>query len=97
MQIATAEVTPLGELPAQWLDEIKGEIAEQTRSQHGAALKAFLTWAGEQVGVEEITRRKAGEYLSQCLLPSGKARKTIKRQLSSLSSFWRWLKSPRFC
>lgn len=96
IQIATAEVTPLGELPVQWLDEIKGEIAEQTRSQHGAALRAFLTWAGVHAGVEEITRRKAGEYLSQCLLPSGKARKTIKRQLSSLSSFWRWLKSRGF-
>jgi integrase len=96
MQIATAETTPLAELPEQWLGEIEGEIAEQTRSQHRTTLKAFLTWAGEHVGVEEITRRKAGEYLSEGLLPSGNARKTIKRKLSSLSSFWRWLKSRGF-
>jgi len=93
MQIATAETTPLAELPEQWLGEIEGEIAEQTRSQHRTVLKAFLAWAGGHAATEEITRRKAGEYLSQRLLPSGKARKTIKRQISSLSSFWRWLKS----
>ncbi len=90
---ATAQVTPLGELPEQWLNELHGEVAEQTRSQHRSAVHGFIRWAGQDVAIEDVTRRKAGAYIGQQLLPSGLARKTIKRQVSSLSSLWRWLKS----
>jgi integrase len=91
IRIATGEVTPFEDLPEQWLTELKGQLAEQTRSQHRTAVQRFLAWAGDHVSVEEVTRRKAGEYISQQLLPSGGARRTVKRQVSSLSSFWRWL------
>src|SRR5262249_20493907 len=90
---ATAQVTPIGELPDQWLKELKGQIAEQTRSQHRAAVSGCMRWAGEEIAIEDVTRRKAGDYIGQRLIPSGLARKTIKRQVSSLSSLWRWLKS----
>jgi integrase len=93
ISIATADVTPVAKLPEQWLAEIKGEIAEQTRSQHKAAVKAFLKWAGDDIAIEQVTRRKAGEYLGTVLLSAGRARRTVKRQLSSLSTFWRWLVS----
>jgi integrase len=91
IRIATGEATPIGDLPDQWLTEIKGTIAEQTRSQHRAAINGLLRWADERVVIEEITRKKAGEYLGEVLFPSGRARKTVKRQLSSLHRFWRWL------
>jgi integrase len=93
IRLATGQITPLGELPEQWLNELQGQIAEQTRSQHRATIKGFIRWAGEEIVIEEVTRRKAGDYIGQHLLPSGLSRKTIKRQVSSLSSLWRWLKS----
>src|SRR5262249_2496415 len=73
--------------------ELEGQIAEQTRSQHRSAVNGFMRWAGEEIAIEDVTRRKAGDYIGQRLIPSGLARKTIKRQVSSLSSLWRWLKS----
>jgi site-specific recombinase XerD len=42
------------------------------------------------MSVQETTRRKAGSYV-QHMIDAQKARKTIARHLSALSSFWRWL------
>lgn len=65
----------------------------QTKSQHTASIKLLLKWTGENVTVEEIDRKKAGEYVSHLLASSGLARATIKRHLSSLSQLWEWLRS----
>jgi integrase len=94
IKLATAAVTPLEGLPEQWLAEIKLGIAGQTLSQHTSAVGRFIEWAGgENICVEEVTRLKAGAYLGELLTSSGLEPKTIKRHFSSLSGFWKWLKS----
>lgn len=65
----------------------------QTKSQHKSTVKRFLTWAGDLPTIQSIDRVKAGQYVTELLTASGLARKTIKRHLSSLSSFWQWLDS----
>jgi DNA-binding transcriptional ArsR family regulator len=76
------------EYPA-WIAECPA--AEQTKVQHVSTIKRFLAWAGEFTTVEDTTRRKAGEYVTELLTNSGLSRRTVKRHLSSLSSLWKWL------
>ena len=96
-KIAKGEGTPLRNHIDPWLAEESGVVAGQTISQHRAVLKAFLSWAGEGVLVEEVGRKFAGEYVSHLLAPtSGLSRQTAKRYVSSLSSFWTWLQSRGF-
>jgi predicted transcriptional regulator len=91
--IATGKATPLASLRDQWLTERRGQVTEQTRDQHRGVLRSFMAWAGgEQVSLEQVTRHKAGAFISH-LLQSGLARGTIKRHVSALSAFWRWLRS----
>jgi integrase len=88
-------------LRTQW-PEWKRELEDdpngpkgQTISQHGAAVRAFIAW-GQQVNlsgtVEEVTRKRAGEYVAHIIKTMG-SRKTAKRHLSSLAQFWLWLES----
>jgi len=94
IKLATAEVTPIAGLPEQWLAEVKRQVSGQTLSQHESAIRRFIAWAGgEHISVEEITRLKAGAYLGELLASSGLETKTLKRHFSSLSAFWKWLKS----
>ena len=90
---ASGQGTPLWELIDTWLTEQGDAITEQTRAQHRTAVTAFVAWTGQGVLVEDIGRRKAGEFISQRLLAStsGRSRKTAQRYVSSLSSLWAWL------
>ncbi len=96
-KIAKGEGTPLRTHVEAWLTDESGRVAGQTISQHRAALKAFLSWAGVGVLAEDVRRKLAGEYVSHLIAPtSGLSRQTAKRHLSSLSSFWGWLQSRGF-
>jgi integrase len=91
-KIAKGEGTPLRDLVDAWLDEQAGDITAQTAAQHRTVLTAFLKWAGQELLVEEVDRRKAGEFATYLLTPaSGLKRKTAQRYVSSLSSLWQWL------
>jgi integrase len=92
-RIAKGEGMPLrDDLIDTWLAEQGDAITGQTRAQHRTVAGAFLRWAGEGVLVEDVNRRKAGEFVSHLLTPvSGLSRKTAKRYVSSLSSLWKWL------
>src|SRR5262249_10263308 len=91
-KIAKGEGTPLRDLVDAWLEEQVGDITAQTSAQHRTVLKAFLGWAGQGLLVEEVDRRRAGEFASHLLTPaSGLKRKTALRYVSSLSSLWQWL------
>ena len=53
----------------------------------------WLFWAGgEGVLIEDVSRKRAGEYVAHLLAPdSALSRRTAGRYVSSLSSFWTWL------
>jgi integrase len=76
-----------------WLAE-QANTTNQTKAQHRTVLRAFIAWAGEDVFVESVTRRYAGEYVSHLLGPAANLkRKTAQRYVSSLSSLWDWLEA----
>jgi integrase len=94
-KIAKGEGTPLrDDLIDAWLSEQAGSITEQTSGHHRVALRSFRAWAREGILIEEVTRKKAGDYVSHLLAPeSGISPKTAKRYISSLSSLWTWLEA----
>ncbi|MBR0895777.1 tyrosine-type recombinase/integrase [Bradyrhizobium tropiciagri] len=87
---ATGQATLLKDQYQNWLDEV--QHAGQTKSQHESTIKRFMGWASDSVSIEEVTRKKAGEYVTELMNASGFARATARRHVSSLSSLWRWLK-----
>ncbi len=93
-KIAKGEGTPLSTQIDGWLSEQAGVITGQTISHHRTAVNAFIGWAGEGVLIEDVSRKKAGEYVSHLLAKTSKlSRRTVGRYVSSLSSFWKWLQA----
>jgi integrase len=93
-KMARGEGTPLRIHLDSWLAELVGTVTGQTISQHRMVINAFLAWAGDGALIEEVTRKRAGEYVGHLLMPtSGLTRRTAKRYVSSLSSFWNWLEA----
>jgi integrase len=92
-KIAKGEGTPLGvDLIDAWLGEQAEAITAQTAAQHRSVVTTFLSWAGRSLLVEDVDRRKAGEFAGYLRTPaSGLSRKTAQRYASSLSSLWGWL------
>lgn len=86
---AIGEATLLRDQYPLWLGEV--QHAGQTKSQHESTIARFMDWAGESVSVEEVSRKKAGAYVSEILNGSGLARATVRRHVSSLSTLWQWL------
>ena len=96
-RIAKGEGTLLSTQVDGWLTQEAASVTGQTISQHRTVVKAFLAWAGNDVLVEDVNRKRAGEYVGHLLEPtSGISRRTAKRYLSSLSSFWKWLEGRGF-
>lgn len=93
-KIAKGEGTLLNSLIDTWITEQAGIVTGQTSAQHRTVLAAFLEWAGEGTLIEDVNRKRAGEFVSHLLAPvSGLSRKTAKRYVSSLSSLWIWLEA----
>lgn len=86
---ATGAATLLSDQYPIWLGEV--EHAGQTKAQHDSTIRRFMDWAGQGVSVEDVTRKKAGAYVSDILNGSGLARATVRRHVSSLSTLWQWL------
>lgn len=85
--MATGRATPLAGLWPQWLNE--SEYTPHTKAQHEQIIKEYLEWAGSHATLEEVDKRRAGQYLSH-MLQGTLARITIRRKLTSLRTFWRW-------
>jgi integrase len=86
---ATGQATLLKDQYPLWLAEV--QHAGQTKAQHQSAIKRFMGWTTDSVTIEEVTRKKAGAYVTDLLTGSGFARATARRHVSSLSSLWLWL------
>lgn len=96
-KVARGEGTLLSAQIDAWITEQAGVVTGQTISLHRAVLTAFLKWAGEGTLIEDVHRKKAGEYVSHLLTKaSGLSRRTAGRYVSSLSSLWKWLQGRGF-
>ena len=89
--VAAGKAEPLEPLSQTWLAEIEGSVTEQTRAQHKTAINLLLDNLNTATTVEAVTRRQAGKFISDYLVKSARATKTINRIISSLSSFWSWM------
>lgn len=93
-KIAKGEGTLLRTHIESWLTEIVGTVSGQTISQHRTVINALLNWTGGDALIEDFTRKRAGEYVAYLLTPASHlTRRTAKRYVSSLSSYWRWLEA----
>jgi integrase len=95
--IAVGDITPLGTYVEDWLREggMKGSLTERTKVEHRRAVRDLVGWLAKQqlgAGIEVVTRRVAGRFVSEHLLPSGRHVRTISKTISTLSSYWKWLR-----
>ena len=95
--LATGTATPLEMHLETWLVEggQHGHFQERTKGDHRRAVKELGEWLSkERIGgtLEAIDRRTAGRFMSEHLIRSGRAAKTITKTTSSLSTYWAWLR-----
>lgn len=85
--VATGAATPFLPLVDPWLDE---RISMKPRQKHDYR-RAITKFAAFCSAIEDVTRRKAGQYVTEHFIQKGVHPKTINKDVSCLSSFWRWL------
>ena len=95
--LATGRATPLELHLETWLSEggQHGQFQERTKGDHRRAVKELGEWLSKEylgATLEAVDRRNAGRFMSEHLLRSGRANKTITKAISSLSSYWTWLR-----
>ena len=97
LNVALGEGMTIAEGRRQWLATLNGSSRRvQTIRGHEAALgklEVFLRdregWPSlEGVGIGQVTRRLAGDFLAHCCTLTSPA--TVKREASAYNGLWRW-------
>ncbi|BAF87525.1 phage integrase [Azorhizobium caulinodans ORS 571] len=90
--IAKGKATPILPMIDKWLAERPMKPRQQTDYRR-AALKftSWLTVKNETAAVERITRKLAGRYITESFVETGVNPRTANKDISCLSSFWKWL------
>lgn len=86
--IATGKGLPISLAVERWLSDAS-HYTNQTAQQHRRAVSEFVGFQGDVV-VRNVSKREAGQFVSEHLLAAKGAAKTTNRKISSLSSLWRW-------
>ena len=95
--VATGATTPLTHYAERWLAEggSKGApLKDRTKGERRRAVVKFGEWLAREglpATIESVTRRVAGRYLSEELLPSGRDAVTLGKSVRSLGAYWTWL------
>lgn len=90
--VASGKVTPISPLVEPWLahkDMKPRQVLDYRRAAH-----RFAAWLGASKlpqSVEGVTRRIAGRYVTEAFLETGTNVSTARKDISALSSLWRWL------
>ena len=85
---AIGQATPVTALIDPWLTE-RADMKERQRKDYRRAVEKFAAWS--TVAIEGVTRKVAGRYVSEEMVQKGKHPKTANKDISCLSSYWRWL------
>jgi integrase len=88
MRTVKGQAIFLRDLYPRWLDETAPPA--KRRDLYLVALRSFVGWAGENVTIEEVSRAKAGEFVS-FLLDGTRTVATVDRYRSTLATLWQWL------
>lgn len=96
-QIAIGEVTPIVTLIDRWLTQVIMK-PRQVIDYRRAVLKfdEWLLRQGYSATVQQVTRRVAGDYIHRAFVEMNVNVRTANKDISCLSSFWRWLDKRGF-
>ena len=89
--IATGKATPISTLVDSWLAERPMKPRQTT--DYRRAVSKFTEWlsAGNHpAGIEQVSRRLAGQYVTEAFTVSGTNARTANKDISCLSSLWKW-------
>jgi integrase len=95
--IALARATPIALYVDAWLSEGSlggAPLKPRTKLERQRTIERLVNWLEHEKlapTVEAVTRRVAGRFVSQELLPTGRAPITLAKHVQSLSNYWRWL------
>ncbi len=87
--LSDPSMVPLSEAVALYLKEVRDTITADALRAKRRAVDGFLKWAGD-VDVRTLTRALAGKYLTDVLVPAGRAPKTTKDVVTALATFGNW-------
>ncbi|HEY1721059.1 MAG TPA: tyrosine-type recombinase/integrase [Magnetospirillaceae bacterium] len=94
---ATGERTPFGATVQQFKADRGKALSQSSLNNLDTAVKEFKEFAGEDVTMEEVTRRMAGQFVTQFLpdkkgpkAPDGQGPATIRKKVSQLTQVWSW-------
>ena len=74
-----------------YLAEIAATVRNQTVREKQRGLERFSNWLGGGRTVDSVTRRLAGQYVTQVVARSGRQPKTQRDEVGHLSAFFGWL------
>jgi integrase len=95
--VALGRTTPLTLYVDAWLSEGSlggAPLKPRTKLERRRTVEKLIGWLEREklpATVEAVTRRVAGRFVSQELMPSGRAPITLAKHVQSLSNYWRWL------
>jgi integrase len=72
------------------LSELEQRARKQTVTARKRRVEQFSKWLSGDSLIHQITRAKAGQYLTDVLMKQGSSVKTIKDTLGDLSAFFNW-------
>jgi integrase len=93
LKIATGEATPIMSMFQQFVLERK-ELKPKQASDYERAISRFIKWLASSnlpSSIEATDRKKAGRYIGEAMVAIGRHTKTANKDISALSSYWRWL------
>ncbi len=85
-----ADFSPLSGLIEQYLDEKRADLRPSTVAAKERLLNAFSHWTGDDIDINDVTRKVTGQYVSQVLVGNGKNVKTNQDAITGLSTFFNW-------
>ena len=91
-EVATGIATPIFTQVDRWLSEV--DMKPRQKIDYRRAILKFDTWLpseGHIGNIEPVTRKIAGQYIHKAFSELRVNERTANKDISCLSSFWRWL------
>ena len=95
--VAVGQATPITRLIDKWLAERPMKPRQQV--DYRRAVDKFASWLAAQrlpASIETVTRKVAGRYVTDVFVETGAHPKTANKDISCLSSLWKWAERKGF-
>lgn len=93
LSVATGEATPIRTLFKNWAAERK-DLKPKQVSDYERSINRFTNWLAERklpTTIETTDRKRAGRFISEAMVAKERHPKTANKDISALSSYWKWL------